>query len=86
MSEISILKEKITGTHEGYVLQTVFDIQGLPIGWESMKSLLRIPRKISYYFKRNKIAEIRRFDLQDDFSKNQYFIRDKEGNFYEAIY
>ena len=84
--DIDILKENITGTHEGYILQTVYDIPVSPIGWDIMKPLLRIPRKISYYFHRNKISEIRRFDLKDDFSKNQYFIKAKDGKFYEAIY
>ncbi len=69
----------------GLVPNTIYDIKGAPLGWEDMKPI-RITSKISAYFERALIKEVRRFKLKDDISRNQYFMKLTDGTFVEVLY
>lgn len=81
---IEILKKNTAGNYVGYVPQTIYTLTGMPIGWDGMVPLKRIPPKISNFF--TYFDEVRRFRLKDDFSKNQYFIKATSGNYFEVLY
>ncbi|MCX5814899.1 MAG: hypothetical protein NTX75_01470 [Proteobacteria bacterium] len=81
---IEILKNYTAGNYVGYFPQTIYTLTGMPIGWDTMVPLKRIPLKISNFF--NNFVEVRRFCLKDDFSKNQYFFKATSGKFFEVLY
>lgn len=81
-----LLKETLKGRYVGNELSEIHELTCEPIGWEEMKRFKRIPRKIGYFIKKELIAELRRFPLKDDFSRNQYFIRTPAGKFFELTY
>ena len=81
---IEILKKNTAGNYVSYVPQTIYTLTGMPIGWDIMIPLKRIPPKISNFF--NNFVEVRRFCLKDDFSKNQYFFKATSGIFFEVLY
>jgi len=84
MSEI--LRDKLpdTQTYQGYCPNTIYEIRGIPMGWEEMKPLKRIPPKISYFL--YNFTEVRRFPFKDEKTRNQYFVKSNSGKFFEVLY
>lgn len=82
---MKILNKKIPSNYQGYILQKCYKLTSQPLGWKNMQPLKRIPKKISAFVNKQKITEIKRFNFNDDFSKNQYFIR-SNNKYYELLY
>ncbi len=90
MTEKSSVRSRLLRKHPnnrvGFMPQTIYDIAGMPLGWEEMEPLQRIPGKISCYFEKSLIKEIRRFRINNDYSKNQYFMKLSDDTFVEVLY
>jgi len=81
-----ILKKRLTGPYTGYELQEIWGYDEEPIEWDSLKPLIRIPRKISYFFKRELIDEVRKSTIFPDQRDNYYIIKTIDGDFVGASY
>jgi len=70
----------------GLMPHTIYDLKGAPLGWDEMKPLALIPSKISSYLDKALISEIRRYKINDEFTRNQYFVKLCDGSFVEVLY
>ena len=43
IEDIEILKKNTAGNYVGYVPQTIYTLTGMPIGWDIMVPLKRLP-------------------------------------------
>lgn len=77
-----LLKKKTCGSYRGLLPTDLYELSGEPIGWECMKPMERIPSKLSNFIEREKIIEVRRWPNQ----KDQYYIKDQDGKFWELLY
>ena len=82
----NLLTKTIPGSYRGYYLKEYYKLASEPIGWAEMSRLKRIPPKITTFVNKAVIEEIRRYNLKDDYTKNQYFLKTKDNRFFELIY
>jgi len=82
----SILKKKLTGRYVGYELQEIWGYDGEPIEWSVLKKLKSIPRKISYFFERDLIDEVRKTTYSPDPRDNYYIVKAVDGSYIGASY
>lgn len=83
---MEILKRELEGKYKGYILQYIYNLKFEPLGIESMKKFKRIPRKISYFVHKDSIKNIYQYDLNNDYSKNHYYLELKDGSWKELVY
>ena len=85
MKSKDIIIKNPKGNYEGYLLQTIFDYVEIPMGWDSLKILKKIPRKVSYFLDKSKIKEVRRTDYKNQVD-NVYFVKLLDDTFLELVY
>ncbi len=80
------LLRKHPKNRRGYLPREIYDLSGAPIGWDEMKPMDRISSKINCFFDKTLIKEIRRCRINNDPSRNQYFMSLVDGTFVEVLY
>lgn len=82
MKANDVLLKELNEGYEGYMLQKVYEYFDEPLGWESCKKLIRIPRKISYFLDKNKILEVRKTKFDDIY----YMVKLVDNTYLELVY
>lgn len=85
MKSENVLIENPKGNYDGFLLQAIFEYIEIPMGWDSLKVLKRIPRKVSYFLDKDKIKEVRRTTYKNQL-ENVYFVKLLDDTFLELIY
>ena len=85
-TETILRKKPLFSDYEGYLPREFYPLSGQPLGWDGMKKLQRITAKLNNFFSTENFVSIRRYAINDDYSRNQYFIEKKRGNYFEILY
>ena len=81
-----ILKKELKGNYVGYELQSIYPSDDKPFEYDDCRKLKRIPRKISYFFDKSKISEVRKTDYAKLEIDNYYLIKTTKDKYVMAIY
>ncbi len=86
MKSITGLKHTLTGQYTGYFPTGIWQSDKKPATWENCRKLKRIPKKISYFFDKTKIMEVRKSNCYKNPLDNYYLIELSYGTYLEVEY
>ena len=85
MKTEDVLIKNPVGDYEGYILQEVYEYDREPISWVACETMLRLPRKITYFLDREKILEVRKTDF-NDIDLDYYLVKLVDNTYLELVY
>ena len=80
----NVLNTKMKKPYYGYLLQTIYHLNGEPLGIESMKHFKRIPNNISAFIDKTKIKGVYQYDIKE--GKHQYFVQFIDDTWKELLF
>lgn len=75
---------KTADFHRGFMPISIWEHDTYPFCWNIAKTLRKIPHKISAYFKRDMITEVRKAKTTDH--AGHYYLKLTDGTFLEVEY
>lgn len=81
-----VMKKELKGPYTGYMPVKVYEHKTVPFAWEGCRELLKVPHKITYFFKRKLIVEVRKSFHEKDPRDNYYLLQLTDGTYLEVEY
>lgn len=86
MKVSQVLNKTLEGNYTGYQPSGIWEYIEKPFAWDACKSLQRIPKKISYFFNKELIKEIKKSDCFKDPLDNYYLVKLIDNTYLEIEY